>query len=92
MRKFLIEKKLEKILIKLEKKDKALYGQLKKKINEVLNNPDIEHYKNLQYGLKEYKRVHIRSFVLVFKHDKQKDFIYFDDFDHHDNIYKRKRK
>ncbi|MCH7568039.1 MAG: type II toxin-antitoxin system RelE/ParE family toxin [Nanoarchaeota archaeon] len=87
MRKFLVEKKLERILIKLERKNKELYGQVKKKIGEVLTNPDIDHYKNLRYDLKEYKRVHVGSFVLVFKYDKQKDFVYFDDFDHHDKIY-----
>ena len=89
MHKFIIEKRLEKILIKLEKKDKITYEQIKKKINEVINT-DVEHYKNLMHDLKEFKRVHIGNFVLVFKFDKKNDFIVFYDYDHHDVIYKKK--
>lgn len=81
-------KHFDRILIKLQKKNKQIYKNLLNKINEVINNPDIEHYKNLRYILKEYKRVHIGSFVLIFKYNKEKDLIYFDDFDYHDNIYR----
>lgn len=88
MRRFLIEKELERILIKLEKRDKVLYSQVKKKVDEVVKSLDIEHYKNLRHDLKDYKRVHIGSFVLIFKYDKKNDFVYFTDFDHHDKIYK----
>lgn len=87
MHKFVISKRLEKILIKLEKKDKALYEQIKNKIKEIINSEDIEHYKSLRYSMKDSKRVHVGHFVLVFKYDKNKDLILFDDFDHHDNIY-----
>jgi YafQ family addiction module toxin component len=81
-------KNLDRILSKLYKKDKKLYEQIVKKIKEVINSADVEHYKNLRYDLKEFKRVHVGdSFVLVFKYDKQNDFVYFDDFDHHDKIY-----
>jgi YafQ family addiction module toxin component len=81
----LLKKKLKKIL----KKDKNLYEQILKKIYEIIkSDEDIEHYKNLKHNLKDSKRVHIGSFVLVFKYDKEKDIVYFDDFDHHDNIYK----
>jgi YafQ family addiction module toxin component len=89
-RKYKSSKNLDRILSKLYKKDKKLYEQIVKKIEEVINSDDVEHYKNLRYDLKEFKRVHIgNSFVLVFKFDKQNDFIYFDDFDHHDKIYKK---
>ena len=88
MHRFLIEKRLEKKLAKLEKKDMVLYKQVKNKINEIINRLDIDHYKNLRHDLKEYKRAHIGSFVLIFKYDKRNDFVYFTDFDHHDNIYK----
>ena len=50
----------------------------------------IDHYKNLQYDLKEYKRVHIAGcFVLLFKVFKKEKFILFDKLGHHDDIYKR---
>jgi len=72
---------------KLSKKDKSLYEQLLKKIEEIINCADVEHYKNLRYNMKDSKRVHIGHFVLVFQYDKSTDTINFDDFDHHDNIY-----
>ena len=87
MRKFFIEKKLGTTLTKLEKKDKALYFQVKKKMDEVVKSPDIEHYKNLKHDLKQYKRAHVGNFVLLFKYDKSNDLVYFTDFDHHDKIY-----
>lgn len=85
-----ISEKLQEIMLKLSKKDKLLYEQLLKKIDEVINSYDVEHYKNLRYNMKDSKRVHIGHFVLVFQFDKKNNEIKFDDFDHHDNIYKRK--
>ncbi len=84
-----ISKNLDKILRKLFKKDNVTYEQLMKKINEVINSSDIEHYKNLRYDMKDRKRVHVGHFVLVFKFNKIENLIEFDDFDHHDNIYKK---
>ena len=82
-------KNFDRILSKLHKKDKQLCENLLNKMDEILNNPDIEHYKNLMYDLKEFKRAHVGSFVLIFRYEKQNDFIYFTDFDHHDVIYKK---
>ncbi len=78
---------LKKILHKLSKKDKTKYEIIIKKIEEILNSPNPEHYKNLKYEMKEQKGVHIGHFVLTFKVVPQENKIYFDDFDHHDNIY-----
>lgn len=86
MREFEIKPELEKILIKLYKKDKLTYEKVMKKIEEVINS-DIEHYKNLQYNMKDSKRVHIGHFVLVFSFDKSKNLVSFEDFDHYDKIY-----
>ncbi|MBS3151568.1 type II toxin-antitoxin system RelE/ParE family toxin [Candidatus Woesearchaeota archaeon] len=80
-------KEFDRILVKLQKKDKQLYENLLNKMEEVCNGPDIEHYKNLRYSLKEYKRTHIGHFVLVFKFDKANNLVFFTDFDHHDKIY-----
>lgn len=88
-RQYKTSKNFDRILAKLEKKDKQLYENLFNKMNEVLLSPDIEHYKNLRYDMKEFKRVQVGHFVLVFRYDKQNDMIYFADFDHHDKIYKR---
>ena len=80
-------KELVRILAKLSKKDHQLFLNIIKKIDEISNSSDIEHYKNLRYDLKEYKRVHVGSFVLTFKFDRQNQMIYFEDFDHHKKIY-----
>ena len=88
-RKYRTSRNFDKILDKLQKKNKQLYESIFNKINEILKNPNIEHYKNLRYNLEKYKRVHVGSFVIVFQYDKKKDIILFDDFDHHDKIYKK---
>ncbi len=80
---------LQNILNKLSKKDKQLYEQVIKKIDEVINSFDIEHYKNLSYDMKDKKRVHIGHFVLVFKYSGEENKIIFLDFGHHDKIYKK---
>ncbi len=89
MRKFEIKPDLYKKLVKLSKKDRNSYEAAMKKIDEVVNSPDVEHYKNLRYDMKNSKRAHIGHFVLVFSYDKAKDFVSFEDYDHHDNIYRR---
>jgi len=86
--KFFVSESLEKKLSKLSKKDKDLYNQILKKIDEIIHSKDIEHYKNLRYDMKESKRVHIGHFVLVFRYKKEENLILFDDFEHHDNVYR----
>ena len=88
MREFEIKPELDKKLIKLSKKDKTSYEAVMNKIQEILGSPDVDHYKHLRYDMKDSKRVHIGHFVLVFSYDKLKEFISFEDYDHHDNIYK----
>ena len=87
MREFEIKPELDKKLVKLSKKDKNRYEAVMNKINEIFNSDKIEHYKNLRYDMKESKRVQLGHFVLVFSYDKAKDFVSFEDYDHHDNIY-----
>ena len=83
-----ISEHLQEIMIKLSKKNKSMHIQLIKKIDEILNSFDIDHYKNLKYKMKDSKRVHMGSFVLIFQYDKKGDTVKFDDFDHHDKVYK----
>lgn len=85
-----VSKKLTKILSKLLKKDKIRYEATLKKIQEICSAPDVNHYKNLSHGMKQFKRVHIDShFVLVFHIDESKRLIKFEDLQHHDFIYGR---
>jgi len=89
MYKFEIEEKLYQILKKLFKKNNKRYEIVWKKINEITNSSNIEHYKNLKFPMNEFKRVHIdKSFVLVFKYNQINNKIKFYDLDHHNNIYK----
>ena len=83
-----IKQHLQEILQKLAKKDKALYFRVVNKINEIIQEKEVEHYKNLRYPLQDKKRVQIGHFVLVFRFNKQENKIYFLDFEHHDNAYK----
>lgn len=80
-----------KVIIKhLNKKDRTKSLIMAKKVEEIVNNDikSIERYKNLRSPLHHLKRVHIdKHFVLTFQVDKEKNFILFVDFDHHDNIY-----
>ena len=85
---FQVSEHLQKILKKLSKKDKYLYNQVLKKIDEVIHSKNIEHYKNLRHDTKDSKRIHIEHFVLIFQYKKEENLILFDDFNHHDNIYK----
>ena len=82
--------KLEGILNKLARKDKALAIAVKKKIKQIIfcDKKDIKHFKNLRGDMSHLKRVHIGSFVLTFKMEKET--IIFEDFDHHDVIYKKR--
>ena len=87
MRSYEILPSLLKALGKLSRKNRPLYEQAIRKIDEVTGTPDVEHYKNLRYDMKDSKRVHVGHFVLVFEYSKKEDKIIFKDFDHHDNIY-----
>ncbi|MBI2666963.1 addiction module toxin RelE [Candidatus Woesearchaeota archaeon] len=87
---FDLREELKAIIHKLSKKDQKRAEIINKKIKEIIScdHQSIDHYKNLRHHLKHLKRVHIdSSFVLTFTVDKEKNFILFIDFDHHDNIY-----
>jgi YafQ family addiction module toxin component len=87
---FEYSEKLQKILDKMSKKNSELYKQILNKIQEIISSRNVEHYKNLRHDLKEFKRVHIGHFVLVFKFNKTKNLVSLEDFDHHDKIYLKK--
>ena len=87
MREFEIKPELNKKLVKLSKKDKNRFEAVMNKIDEVVSSGDVEHYKNLRNDMKDSKRVQLGHFVLVFSYDKSNDFVSFEDYDHHDNIY-----
>ena len=50
--------KLKEILKKLFKKDKLTRERIIKKIEEIINSEDIEHYKNLRAPLQDLNSCH----------------------------------
>lgn len=59
------QRKLSKELRKLNKKNHVLFEAVFKKADEICINP--QYYKNLNYPLNKYKRVHIDSnYMLCF--------------------------
>lgn len=74
-------------LKKTKKKNPTLFQAVQKKINQIaeLNAEEIQHFKNLRKPLNDYKRVHVKSHVLMFK--LEGDVIIFGGFTHHDKAY-----
>jgi len=62
-----------------------------RRLMKIIKSESIEHFKNLRYDMKDSKRVHIGHFVLVFSFNKAQNLVSFEDYDHHDNIYKKYR-
>lgn len=81
-----IPKHLDKIFLKLSKKDKKQLEIINKKVREILQNP--HHYKPLRGDMHGALRVHIhKSFVLTYEIDEKNKVVKLLDYDHHDNIY-----
>ena len=75
----------EKILVKLKKKDETAFNQLAVQMEKAARIPNIG--KPLRYSLKNHRRLHVGSFVLVYEfYNNELRFI---DFNHHDKIYKK---
>jgi len=83
-----LRKSVETIFFKLAKKNPKQLEIIYKKIEEIMQNP--HRYKNLRKPLQHLRRVHIdKSFVLVFSVDETRKTIIVEDYDHHDNIYRK---
>ena len=81
-------KTVEKQFHKMAKKNPGKLEIILSKIDEICLNPN--HYKNLRKPLQHLKRVHVdSSFVLVFSVDQKSKIITIEDYDHHDNIYRK---
>ena len=79
---------IAKKLAKLRKKDPVEYSQVRKKMDSILLDSG-HSYKFLTHDMKGFNRVHLGHFVLVFRIDHQKKMVSFEDYDHHDNIYRK---
>ena len=77
-------------LSKLKKKDPQHFSKVRKKMDAILSGPG-HSYKFLTNDMKGIKRVHLGHFVLVFIVDHTNKVVSFEDYDHHDVIYRKKK-
>lgn len=77
---------ITKKISKIKKKNNKLYTSAMKKIIEISDKPN-KRYKFLKNKMKGFNRIHISSFVLIFRINHEEKAIYFEDFEHHDNVY-----
>lgn len=74
-------------LAKLKKRDLKQYLIVRKKMDWIIENP-FHRYKFLSEDMKGFNRIHFGHFVLVFSIDHEKKAVSFEDYDHHDKIYR----
>jgi mRNA-degrading endonuclease RelE of RelBE toxin-antitoxin system len=66
--------------------------EVRKKMDQIvsMDEASIDHYKNLRYGLSDWKRVHVgKSYVLFFRVYKKEGIVLFQKLMHHDDAYRR---
>lgn len=73
-------------LKRLKKKDSELFKQVNNQILKIIREPNVG--KPLRYSLKNRRRLHVGSFIIVYEFLGGE--LRFIDFDHHDKIYKKK--
>jgi mRNA-degrading endonuclease RelE of RelBE toxin-antitoxin system len=74
-------------LVKIKKKDSKHFSIIRKRMDGILREPH-HSYKFLHHDMKGFNRIHIGHFVLVFRIDHDNKKVSFEDYDHHDKIYK----
>ncbi len=80
-------REFEGVLKKLKKRNKDIFDRIENQIIKILHEPNIG--KPLRHTLRNRRRVHVGSFVLIYEfHQGELRFI---DFDHHDRIYKKSK-
>ncbi|MBS3100035.1 type II toxin-antitoxin system RelE/ParE family toxin [Candidatus Pacearchaeota archaeon] len=82
-----ISEKLDKRFDKLSKKDKSQFEILTRKINEILENPQIGE--PLRGDMAGQRSVHIRHFCLIYEILENEKIIRLLDYDHHDIVYSK---
>jgi mRNA-degrading endonuclease RelE of RelBE toxin-antitoxin system len=75
-------------LSKLKKRDLKQYLIVRKKMDWITANP-FHRFKFLSEDMKGLNRLHFGHFVLVFSIDHEKKTVSFEDYDHHDRIYRK---
>lgn len=82
-----INPEVDKIFVKLAKKDRQLLLETKKKLVQIQENP-FHSYKSLRNPMQNFNRVHVKKhFVIIFKIDHERRQIIVTNFKHHDKAY-----
>jgi len=79
--------KIDSIFKKLAKKNPNKLETITKKLEEIVENP--HRFKPLSNVMKGLRRVHFGSYVLVYSIDEKNKVVKLEDYDHHDNIYRK---
>jgi YafQ family addiction module toxin component len=83
-----VRERLDRTFKKLAKKDARQMEAIAKKIEEIADDPHA--YKPLRFPLAGLKRVHVGSFVLLFSIDEARKTIILEDYEHHDQVYRKR--
>lgn len=81
-----VSEKFHRTLGKLSRRNRPVLDELITKIREISINP--EHYKPLKGPMKGYRRVHVRSFVLLYEMDPEHRSIRIEKFEPHYSAYR----
>ncbi|VVB77199.1 ParE toxin of type II toxin-antitoxin system, parDE [uncultured archaeon] len=76
---------MSKILANMKKKDRLTYERIGKRIDELCQNPRMA--KPMTSNLKGSWRVHVGSFVLLYRINESEKKLEFYDLEHHDKAY-----
>ena len=82
-----VRENVDRIFIKLAKKDRVSFEYITKKIKEIRENP--YHFKPLRAPMQNFRRVHIGNFVLIYSIDENRKTIIIEKYEHHDNVYRK---
>lgn len=80
-----IEEEVSKTFRKLLKKDKVQLEAINKKIRQILSDP--YQFKPLRHPLEGFRRVHIGSFVLIYRVVESPPTVQIIKYTHHDEAY-----
>ena len=80
-------KKIDRILKKLSKKNRAELEAIAKKVSELVEDP--HRFKPLSNVMAGIYRIHFGNFVLIFSIDEKRKIVVLEDYEHHDKVYGR---
>ena len=81
----IIAPRADKVLRKWARKDRSIFEQIRKKIEEIRHNPEVGSPK--RYHLTGYRGVHVGHFVIIYTWDEREGTVEIMDIPHHDHAY-----